>query len=111
MLGYIYRQQLCHTPPNPSPPPPTPPWVKTNVGTRPPSIPTQMGRTAKERGSATVELEDLRDHIASLRQVALATQKLANLLGGQPQGLSRTIPVLRGFQAVCLQSHSRDILA
>ena len=47
----------------------------------------------------------LGDHIDRLRQVSSTTQKLVSLLGDQLQGLSTSIPVLRGFEVVCVQFH------
>jgi hypothetical protein len=58
--------------------------------------------TSEGRGSAAAELGGLGDHIKKLRQVSSTTQKLVSLLGDQLQGLSSTIPVLRGFEVVCV---------
>jgi len=68
-----------------------------------PALDTRVsGPTAKGPGS---ELGDISDHIGKLRQVTLTTQTLISLLGNQLQGLSVTIPVLRGFEIVCVPSH------
>jgi hypothetical protein len=89
----------------------------------PPSPPHNltMGKNTSQNSSAVdisahgpaivSELKDVGDHIAKLKQVTLTTQNLVNFLGGQLQDLSRDIPVLRGFQAVCLQVHFHCILA
>jgi len=47
------------------------------------------------------DLGNIGDHITKLRQVASTTETLVNFLGGQLQGLSVTIPILRGFEIVC----------
>jgi hypothetical protein len=51
----------------------------------------------EERGS---ELSDTHEHIYKLRQVMTTTKGLIGLLGDQLQGLSATIPVLRGLEIV-----------
>ena len=56
------------------------------------------GLTTGRRSSS--ELGDIGDHVNKLRQVTLTTQALVGLLGGQLQGLSVTIPLLRGFEIV-----------
>ena len=47
------------------------------------------------------ELGGISDHIGKLRQVTSTTETLMDLLVRQLQGLSVTIPVLRGFEIVC----------
>ena len=64
---------------------------------RPRSVP-------EEQSSAVVELGDMGEHIEKLKHVSSVTKKLADLLGGQLQGLSGTSPVLRGFEIVCIGS-------
>ena len=59
---------------------------------------------AEGQGSEAVGLEGMGDHIEKLKQVSGATKTLMGLLGGQLQVLSATIPVLRGFDIVCVQS-------
>lgn len=56
-------------------------------------------------GSAIVELGDMGDHIEKLKLVSLGTQKLVDLLVGQLQGLSGTVPVLHGFEIVRIRFH------
>lgn len=53
--------------------------------------------------SEVVGLGDMEDHIQTLKQVSETTKNLMNLLGGQLQELSATIPVLRGFDIVCVR--------
>ena len=70
-----------------------------------PSSTTVDGPAPGGQDSAVVELRDMGDHIEKLKQVSLTTQKLVNLLGDQLQGLSGSIPILRGFEIVCVQLH------
>ena len=59
-------------------------------------------RAAEGRESDAIELSEMPDHIGKLRQVSTTTKSLIKLLGEQLQGLSETIPVLRGFEIVCV---------
>jgi hypothetical protein len=55
--------------------------------------------------SAVIGLGDVGDHLAKLGCVSNTAQKLMNLLGEQLQGLSGTIPVLRGTETVRIRFH------
>ena len=93
---------LCCTPHSPS----TNLTMSKNKRNGLPSLNTGGHRPATEgEGSSIVELGDMGDHIAKLKQVSLGTQKLVNLLVDQLQGLSGTIPVLNGFEIVCIRFH------
>ena len=61
------------------------------------------GSTTGGQGSGVIELGDISDHLGKLKQVTLTTQRLVHLLGDQLQGLSGTIPVLRGLDIVGVQ--------
>ena len=50
--------------------------------------------------SAVIELEDAGDHIKKLKGISLATKHLMDLVADQLQGLSATIPLLRGSEIV-----------
>lgn len=62
------------------------------------------------QGSDVVGLGDMKEHIENLKQVSATAKILMNLLGGQLQGLSTAIPVLRGFDIVRVQ-FNRVIIA
>ena len=51
---------------------------------------------------AVIELQDAGDHIKKLKGISLATKHLMDLVGDQLQGLSATIPLLRGSEIVCV---------
>lgn len=62
---------------------------------------TNVHRSETEgAGSAAIGLGDVGDYLEKLGNVSLTTQKLMNFLGEQLQGLSVTIPVLQGTEAV-----------
>ena len=63
------------------------------------------GRTPQGQKSAVVELGDMGDHIKKLKQVSVTAGCLITLLGDQIQVLSRTVPLLRGFEIVRGRSH------
>jgi len=46
------------------------------------------------------ELRDIGGHVGKLRQTTLTTQTIVGFLANQLEGLSVTIPVLRGFEIV-----------
>jgi len=105
-FGLIYRQWLCHTLSNLSLSPTDLTMGKNKLHRTLTPLDTGVhGSAIKGQGSAVIELGDMGDHIDKLKQVSLMNQKLANLLGDQLQGLSGTIPVLRGFEIVCVRPH------
>lgn len=69
--------------------------------------PLDTSSAGPHRGGPTAEgqvvsLGEMGDHIEKLKQVSVTAKSLMNLLGDQLQGLSATIPVLRGFEIVRL---------